>query len=315
MHDYQPPVSLLLSYAACGSGQVQSWPNYSDEFGFTEEHIPELITLMQDQFLIDLDTEATFPELGETFDPQLAVWAPIHAWRAIGQLEAVAFLEPAIAFLKAYEIDWAWEEFPEVFELIGPPIVEPLGAAIKAEAAEDVAATILISGMQHIAASFPEIRDRCVAIMTEILQNYTENDTEVNSSLIFHLVDLQATTSIDVIEAAYQAGKVNTFHAGTWANVQIQLGLKKEADFTQEELTPEMPPALKQMHETLAKIERMRKPDAFSLGLPVDPSAFSAAKPPEFQDMQVARSATQHITQGFGNTQKSTTKNKKKKKR
>ncbi|MEO1296039.1 MAG: hypothetical protein AAFW75_09590, partial [Cyanobacteria bacterium J06636_16] len=269
MQTYPNPVSQLLNYAKCESVKHQDWPNYIDEFGFTEEHSPTLVALMQDPVLIMLDPEQDHPEFGESFNPELAMWAPFHAWRVLGQLRAIEFLEPAIAFLKEYEIDWAWEEFPDVFELIGPPIVESLGAAIKAEAAEDNVATTLISGLERIGKAFPETRDRCVALMTETLQSPKENDVAVNSSLIFYLVNLQAPESIETIEAAYQADNVDTFYAGTWANVQVELGLKTEADFTEAELTPEMPPALAQMREMYEAMQRARKPDAFSLGLPM----------------------------------------------
>lgn len=318
MPTYQPPVSRLLNFAKCEPFQHQNWPDYVGEFGFTEKHVPELLTLMQDRELIILNPEEDHPELDAALAPELAMWAPFHAWRALGQLRAVEFLEPAVAFLNEYDdIDWAWEEFPRVFELIGPPIIEPLGAAIKAEAVSDGAATTLISGLERIGETFPETRDRCVALLTETLQNYAANHIQVNSTLISHLVDLQATESVDVIEAAYQADKVDTFYAGTWANIQVELGLKTEADFTEEELAPELPPNLAKMREMYEAMEQMRKPDAFALGLPIDYSALPSSKPPEFGDMQSARSPNEapHSNQGFGTAQKSSKKSKKKKKR
>ncbi len=315
MQSYQPPISRLINYAICKASRHENWPNYVDEFGFTEEHIPELLRLMQDRALITLNPEADHPELDEALDPELAMWAPFHAWRALGQLRAVEFLEPAVDFLNEYDdIDWAWDEFPIVFELIGPPVIEPLGAAIKAEAASEGSATTLISGLKRIGKAFPETRDRCVTLLTETLQNYAANQVDVNSSLVAHLVNLKAMESLDVIEAAYKANKVDTFYAGTWPSIQIELGLKTEADFTEAELTPDLPPALAQMREMYEAIERARKPDAFALGLPMDPSRFST-KPPEFSDMHASSSSTTSSKQGFGASQKSSKKSKKKKKR
>lgn len=38
---YKPPVNKLLAYADCS--KLNEWSNYIEEFGFTKEHIPDLI--------------------------------------------------------------------------------------------------------------------------------------------------------------------------------------------------------------------------------------------------------------------------------
>ncbi|NER81612.1 MAG: hypothetical protein F6K42_19015 [Leptolyngbya sp. SIO1D8] len=273
---------------------------------------------MQDELLLGFYPEDDESELDAGLDPDLVVWAPIHAWRALGQLKAVEFLQAALPILKEYELDWAWDEFPKVLQLIGPPVIESLGAIIAAETTEDLAAGTLIEGLQRIAEQFPETRDRCVTLLTNVLQEYAQNEDSVNAALISALLKLKAATeSLALIEAAYQAEKVDEFYAGTWAQIQVELGLKTKADFTEAELTPKMPTAITEMRKTLEPLERMRKPDAFSLGLPLDPSTFPSTKPPAFDDMLISQSATigHDAKKGFGGSQTSSKKSKKKKKR
>ena len=75
---YREPVARLLDYGDCdmaGGGPAEpAWPDYADDLGLTPGHVPELIRLACDATLHAADGES------------LAVWAPTHAWRALGQL-------------------------------------------------------------------------------------------------------------------------------------------------------------------------------------------------------------------------------------
>ena len=69
---YTEPVSQLLSY---GETDWDEWDDYT-AFGFTSEHIPELIRLATDRHLLVDDVE------------EAAMWAPMHAWRILAQMDA-----------------------------------------------------------------------------------------------------------------------------------------------------------------------------------------------------------------------------------
>ena len=73
--DYPHPVSKLLTQGDCRP-TAGKWPNYL-ELGLTQEHIPELIRMLTDEDLIWAPSDS------------LEVWAPMHAWRALGQLQTV----------------------------------------------------------------------------------------------------------------------------------------------------------------------------------------------------------------------------------
>ncbi len=106
-NSYARPVDQLLTY---GEGQIVSpddWPHYL-ELGLGPEHIPDLIRLATDEELIWDDSD------------RLEVWAPLHAWRALGQLRAKEAIEPLLSLFEPLEEnDWAMEELPDVLGMIG----------------------------------------------------------------------------------------------------------------------------------------------------------------------------------------------------
>ena len=74
---YAPPVDQLLTFGEEWS-KPDDWPDYL-ALGLGSEHIPDLIRM------------ATNEELEEADDGSAEVWAPIHARRALGQLQARPF--------------------------------------------------------------------------------------------------------------------------------------------------------------------------------------------------------------------------------
>jgi hypothetical protein len=81
---YENPISELLEF---GEADWREWDDYS-AFGFTQEHIPELIRLGKDRALIvDVDND----ELNYA-----ALWAPMHAWRALVQMQATEAIFPLL---------------------------------------------------------------------------------------------------------------------------------------------------------------------------------------------------------------------------
>ena len=69
-----------------GWTKVEEWPDYPKEYGLTQGDIPELIRLATDDDLYSENTEEEYPEA--------AMWAAIHALRALGQLKSTQAIEP-----------------------------------------------------------------------------------------------------------------------------------------------------------------------------------------------------------------------------
>jgi len=84
IYDYPPPVSELLTL---GDPRQRLRRIDYHKIGLTEEHIPDLIRMLQDNDLHWADSEGT------------EVWAPLHAWRALGALRSDLAVAPLEAFL------------------------------------------------------------------------------------------------------------------------------------------------------------------------------------------------------------------------
>ena len=72
--------------------KLDGWHNYVAEFGLTTADVPALVAVLQRW--VDVVEEE---EPDEDPEPQPEWCAPIHAWRALGQLRAVEAIEPMLA--------------------------------------------------------------------------------------------------------------------------------------------------------------------------------------------------------------------------
>jgi len=212
--NYSPLVSSLLAYGDCR--ELRQWPDYL-EMGFRQEHIPELIEMATDEKLNKGDQES------------LAVWAPVHAWRTLGQLRAEAAIEPLITLLPMFDVDdFVGEELPKVFGMIGRKAIPALEKYIFDDSNGLFDRIAAIHGIERIASGDPECRDKCVSIFTEKLKTCEKNDPTFNAFLILYLTELNATESIDIIGQAYERESVDESVLGDFEDVEIKLGLKKD---------------------------------------------------------------------------------------
>ena len=105
---YPAPVNQLLQL-----GDLRGAKPSRDylALGLSLEHVPDLVRMAQDDALHWADSESK------------DVWAPIHAWRALGQLRSETAIGPLLGLLHRIDDDdddWADEELPKVFGQIGP---------------------------------------------------------------------------------------------------------------------------------------------------------------------------------------------------
>jgi hypothetical protein len=214
--DYPPPVDKLLTLGDA-RGSKSHWPNYL-AYGLGPEHIPDLIRM------------ATDKELNGAGSDSLEVWAPVHAWRALGQLRAGAAAEPLTGLLHRIDDDqddYVGEELPEVYGMIGPAAI-PVLAAYLADAAHPLYARVAAAhSFGEIGVNHPGSRAECVAALTAQLERFAETDPTLNAFVISYLMDLNAVESAPVMERAFAAGQVELPVAGDWEDVQIDLGLRQ----------------------------------------------------------------------------------------
>lgn len=215
---YTAPVDRLLR-AGDPRGE-REWSDYPKTYGLTAEHVPELVRMATDRKLFWANENSA------------DVWAPIHAWRALGQLHAAEAVEPLLQFMSAEDDpEWMAEELPSVFALIGPAAIPALTAYLADRVLDIDPRITAASALRDIAAAHPEARAGVIDVLTRQLDRYTEDDQTVNGFLVSDLIDLQAVEAAPLIERAFAAGKVDLLVCGDWSDVQVELGLKTRVVF------------------------------------------------------------------------------------
>jgi HEAT repeat protein len=223
LSSYPSPVNKLLTYGDCS--QIKGMPDYVGELGFTSQHVPDLIRMACDE---DLSIGAD--EIQDT-NENLQAWAPVHAVRVLGQLHAVEAIEPLINLFGTFEEDDRMSlELPGVLATIGTAAIEPLEAYIIDSSHDAYERADAASALTRIAQIHPEARSRCVSIISNLLNNFTDNDPDFNAFLVGELVDLKAVEAAPIIEKAFAAESVPTFLVGDWNEVQIALGIKTRSE-------------------------------------------------------------------------------------
>jgi uncharacterized protein DUF1186 len=212
---YPSPVDALLSFGDARETMAE-WPDYG-QLGLGPEHIADLIRM------------ATDPQLNRADEDNQAVWAPIHAWRALGQLRAAEAVEPLLSLHDTLEDkDWILQELPAVYGLIGSPAVPALSAYL-ADPEHDLWSRVAAAnGLAKIGQRHPEARAAAIAAISSVLERHAEHDEALNGSLVSDLIDLMAVEAAPTIERAFADDDVDTMVAGDWEDVQIALGLLTE---------------------------------------------------------------------------------------
>lgn len=220
MSVYTGPVSELLKLGRDGL-DARTKIDYT-KFGIGMEHVPELIRVMQDKDLFKWDDE-------NIKDEPPAIYAFIHAWRALGQLRAEAAIEPLLDLIAEQDegewIDWVTEEVPKVLGQIGPVALLPILARLERRYMGQESANELATSLGEIAKRYPETRSEVIGQLIRVLQTGREPDHTLNGFVIGDLLDLKAVEALPAIEAAYALNLVDESIVGSLADVKYDLGL------------------------------------------------------------------------------------------
>jgi hypothetical protein len=211
---YAPPVDQLLKLGR----PEDKWIKYL-ELGLTQDDVPGLIRLMRDPALISDDAQ----------EPE--VFAPIHAWRALGQLGAVQAAEPMLKAVRLLDeqtgwgLEWAQEDLYKIFEILGPATIPLLIATLSDESENVWVRDIAAHGLAQLSYK-KEVADQCISALIDQMGRFKQNPRELNGLLIVYLTDLNERKSADVIRNAFLAGVVDDFMV-TWGNVRESLAIPK----------------------------------------------------------------------------------------
>lgn len=215
--DSPDPLARLLAYGevTCSSNP-DNWPDYPQTFGLSAEHIPALIHMALDDALNHLGPE----------DP--ALYAPVHACRALGQLKATDAAFPLLTLLDAeIDSDWVLEELPEVFALIGPASIAPLQGYLSDASKDEYARVCAVDAFKSIARRYPEERLPCLTALTAQLAQLEPDVPELNAFMVGAIRHEKYLEAVPLIEQAFGAGVVDETIYGTLDDVLVEMGAKE----------------------------------------------------------------------------------------
>jgi hypothetical protein len=211
---YSEPVKALLTY---GSPQrSRHWPNYLEQ-GFSHDHIPELIVMLTDESLHRAQS---------TSDD---IWAPLYAWRVLGQLQAIEAIPALLNQLfriDANDDDWAGEELPEVFAMIGAPAISGLRQYLAEPTHTLFARVAAAHSLANIGKHHADARHSCIAALEEQLMEYRQNDQTLNGFLVSYLLELKAVEALPTIQEAYRHECVDVTITGDCEDAEIEFGVR-----------------------------------------------------------------------------------------
>lgn len=203
--EYAPPLDKLLTLGEFYLRTSLDWVDYL-ALGIGQEHIPDLLRMVNDEELNDLESES--PE----------VFAPIHAVRALGQLRDESTIQPLLQILTNHQDDdwladeWLEEDIPRVFGLIGPAAIPALSDYLADSSRNVFVRNYAANALTVIAERYPEHGSSCVEGLTRTLERFEENEDELNATIINDLTELRAADTFPLIKKAYEAGRVgNSF--------------------------------------------------------------------------------------------------------
>lgn len=218
---YSQPVSSLLKLGEPETFK-DDWPDYPAHHGFTAEHVPELLRMAIDNDLHDTDGAPSF--------------APIHAMRVLGQLQAtdtvpalLDWLDDASANLAGD--DWTLEEMPIALAAMGAGIAPALLDCWQdAERSEMGSKLTAFDALLLLSESDNAARQAFLAAIDAGLAA-DDSDAELNSYAVAGLIDLgEAESRLDVIRAGLANGSIDFQVCGDIEDIEIRLGLRQQRD-------------------------------------------------------------------------------------
>lgn len=240
-NSYAPPVNLLLSLGEPRRNESQDYT----ALGILADAVPELIRMATDDALNDGPQDSKL------------VWAPVHAWRALGQVladghpRAPEAIAPLLSLFQRADDsdDWVMSDLPEALARIGAPAIEPVANYLADSTRGEWARVTAADALGHIGRAHPELRAECVTRLTAQLEKFAEQSETLNAFLIAPLWDLGAVETISVIERAFASGRVDESVNGDLEDVQIHFKLKAKREH------PPKPNRLTKMNEEFAGLK------------------------------------------------------------
>ena len=251
-NSYTPPVNRLLSL---GEPRRNETLDYTT-LGISADAMPELIRMATDDALNDGPQKSKL------------VWAPVHAWRALGQVladghpRAPEAIAPMLTIFQRADDsdDWVMSDLPEALALIGAPAIVPIANYLANSTHGEWARVTAADALGHIGRQHTELRVECVSRLAKQLEKFIEQPEMVNTFVISALWDLRAVEVLPAIEQAFASGRVDESVNGDFEDVQIHFGLKQRR--TQPRKPNSLSEISRQMAKTREEIEAYKRENA-----------------------------------------------------
>lgn len=219
-HTYQDPVAKLI-YLEDTKWNDEHWLDYVNELGLTIADLPELNRLSWDE-----EDDGDFNSISYG----------IHALRASIQIDPVVGIKLYIEQLQKFpDYDWLHEEIYGIGRNAGANAIAPLKTVIDDSTQEQWVRVTAANGLEEIGKAHIDLRQTCIDNLVDTLQNYRDvNNDVVTSTLVSNLTQLKAVGAVDLIGEVFANTEVDEWVTGSWASVQVELGLKKSRTFLQK---------------------------------------------------------------------------------
>lgn len=86
--------------------------------------------------------------------------------------------------------------------------------------------------------NIPSLNQKIVETYVQVLERYQEEDAFFNAFIIDYLANLKAVDAAPLVEAAYQAGRVDESIIGDWEDFQVLAGMLKERITPRQRISP-----------------------------------------------------------------------------
>lgn len=216
-YGYEGTVVRLLTYGQPSRTDVGGrWPDYT-ALGFAQSDVPNLIAMAQDEVLNQAPGD----------NPE--VWAPLHAWRALGQLGATSATQPLLSLMEQLQHDdWAIRELPDVFAMLGPATLHDLQTFLADSRRDDLARVSAAEAIKRVGLRHEGTRDTCAFIIQHQLTHHQCQQPHVNGFLVADLIHLNATEAIETIREAFRQNNVDVSIIGDAEEVELWFGLRTQ---------------------------------------------------------------------------------------
>ncbi len=194
-------------------------PDYVAEFDLGASDVAPLLEISQ--------IWATREEWPQD-DRDMTVYAPVHAWRMLGQLGELAVsatdaLLEMIPRMEEREDDWYLNEFPDVLAMIGATVLSPTATLLVDSDRQEFVRICAADVLLHLAQRDPTTRD---AVVTHLERQLGECDAAaptLNAFVISYLLDLKARSAAAAMERTFADERVDLTVRGDWWDVREEL--------------------------------------------------------------------------------------------